>query len=133
MPHTANIAALREENGSPTQSKQAFATSLTPSRNAFPPHLCTAMCTTMCTAVGTAMGTAMCKAMCTAVLLWGVFPGQLHLYCAPFVRLHTRTGSVCPCFIHPFQYSYRVKAFQKPDLTFFELPPPSAALILGGT
>lgn len=61
---------------------------------------------------------SMCTAMCTAALLRGVFPGQLHLYTAPFVQLHTRTGSVCPCFIHPFQYSYSVKAFQKPDPTF---------------
>ena len=78
MPHTANTAALGGENGSPAQSKQAFATSLTPSRNVFPPHLCTAMC--------------------TAVLLWGIFPGQLHLYSALFAQLHTQTDSVCPCF-----------------------------------
>lgn len=31
MPHTANTAALGGENGSPTQRKLAFATSLTPS------------------------------------------------------------------------------------------------------
>lgn len=54
MPHTANTVALGGENGSPTQSKQAFATSLTPSRNAFPSHLCSYVHSYVhsCTAVG---------------------------------------------------------------------------------